>query len=86
MSSKYETEDSIERRSKFYRSDAARKHLKKYGVPKTGRATKDLIATMFPDADQDTVESVGYVHFQVHPQQINIMDKANGKLIVSIEK
>ena len=85
MSSKYEAQDDIERRIKFYTSDGARKHLKKYGVPKTNMETKDLIATMFPDADQDTIESVRCVHFQIHPQQINITDKTNGKLIVSIE-
>ncbi|MGI0045652.1 MAG: hypothetical protein ACREBB_00485 [Nitrosotalea sp.] len=32
------------------------------------------------------VEILGHVYFQVHSQQINIRDKANGKLIVSIRK
>lgn len=32
------------------------------------------------------IELLGYVYFQVHAQQVNIRDKANGKLIVSIRK
>jgi hypothetical protein len=32
------------------------------------------------------IELLGHVYFQVHPQQVNIRDKANGKLIVSIRK
>lgn len=35
---------------------------------------------------EKAVELLGYVYFQVHPQQVNIKDKANGKLIVSIRK
>ncbi|MDE1826647.1 MAG: hypothetical protein KGH99_04480 [Thaumarchaeota archaeon] len=40
------------------------------------------------DADNldKAVELLGHVYFQVHPQQINIRDKSNGKLIVSIKK
>lgn len=45
-----------------------------------------LIETMYLDADPETIESLGHVHFGVHPQQINIRDKTNEKLIISIEK
>ena len=34
----------------------------------------------------EDVNLFGFVYFQVHAQQINIRDKANGKLIVSIRK
>ena len=36
--------------------------------------------------DGESVNLFGYVYFQIHSQQINIRDKANGKLIVSIRK
>jgi hypothetical protein len=36
--------------------------------------------------DVGAVEILGHVYFQVHAQQINIRDKANGKLIVSIRR
>lgn len=37
-----------------------------------------------PDADM--TEILSHVYFQVHTQQVNIRDKADGKLIVSIRK
>lgn len=36
--------------------------------------------------DGEAVDLFGHVYFQTHAQQINIRDKANGKLIVSIRK
>lgn len=36
--------------------------------------------------DGEAVGVLGYVYFQVHAQQINIRDKANGKVIISIRK
>ena len=38
------------------------------------------------DVDRELAEILEHVYFQVHAQQINIRDKANGKLIVSIRK
>ncbi|MGI0087015.1 MAG: hypothetical protein ACREBI_03520 [Nitrosotalea sp.] len=38
------------------------------------------------DEMKKAIELLGHVYFQVHPQQVNIRDKANGKLIVSIRK
>ncbi len=38
------------------------------------------------DPDNSSIELISHVYFQVHPQQVNIRDKANGKLIVSIRK
>lgn len=85
-SPKFGSLDEIERRSRFYSSDEAKKHLKKYGIPKSKTALKALVSTMFQDATPEMVDSVGFVYFQVHPQQINIRDRANGRLIISIEK
>jgi len=78
--------DEVNRRAGFYNTPEAAKYLKKHGVPKSNREMKALIATLYPDASPDVVESIGYVYFRVHPQQINIVDKANQKLIVLIEK
>jgi len=36
--------------------------------------------------DGEAVDLFGHVYFQTHAQQINIRDKANGKMIVSIRK
>ena len=38
------------------------------------------------EPDNSTIELMSHVYIQVHPQQVNIKDKANGKLIVSIRK
>ncbi|MHB8568003.1 MAG: hypothetical protein ACYC7D_14375 [Nitrososphaerales archaeon] len=84
--SKYETQEEIEKRLRFYRSEEVKKYLKKNGVPKSESAMRDLISVGYPDPAAETVESMGYVHFQVHPHQINISDRTNEKLIISIEK
>ena len=84
--SKYETQDEVGQRVKFYTGEQVEKYLKKHGVPKSKAAMRSLIELGYPKSDQETIESVGYVRFDVHPQQINIWDKANGKLIVSIQK
>lgn len=80
------SQEEIERRSSFYRSEEVKKFLKKNGVPKSKSQMRALIETRYPNADSETIESVGYVHFDVHPQQINIRDKENDKLIISVEK
>ncbi len=84
--SKYETQEEIERRSRFYRSEEVKKYLKKNGIPKSRSAMRALIATGYPDPGPEIIGSLSHVHFQVHPQQINIRDKTNEKLIISIEK
>ena len=86
MSSKNESQEEIERRFKFYTSEEVKKYLKKNGVPKSRRAMKALILSNYPDASTEIMESLGNVHFAVHPQQINIHDKTDEKLIISIEK
>ncbi|MDE1766064.1 MAG: hypothetical protein KGI27_07300 [Thaumarchaeota archaeon] len=62
--------------------------IKKHGVPKTRIAMKNLVAMSGgrSDADDGLVELMGHVYFQVHSQQVNIRDKANGRIIVSIRK
>lgn len=38
------------------------------------------------DVDGYIVKELAHVYFQVHSQQINIKDRANGKMIISIRK
>ncbi|MCL5067676.1 MAG: hypothetical protein M1368_04905 [Thaumarchaeota archaeon] len=82
----YESQEEIERRSRFYRSEEVKKYLKKNGVPKSRKAMKVLILSSYPDAGREIIESLAHVHFAVHSQQINMHDKTNEKLIISIEK
>lgn len=87
MSSK---EQGSERRAKFFSSREAVGYLLKNGVPKSRRALKALVAvgTGKPDGEvsQELMDSLSFVNYEVHPQQINVRDKANGKIIASIRK
>jgi hypothetical protein len=88
MSSK---EQEYERREKFYTSIEIFRYLSKNGVPKTRRALKAMIAigttgTLDGEVSQELMDCLSYVHFEVHPQQINVRDKANGKMIASIRR
>lgn len=57
-------------------------------MPKTRIAMQNLISLTNgkADASKELVEIMGHVYFQVHSQQVNIRDKASGKIIVSIRK
>jgi hypothetical protein len=76
-------------RSKFYNSQSVAKYIKAVGIPKTWGAFRDMAAS---DSSEDLgskkglelISCLGKVVFMKHPQQINIMDKSNGKIIVSI--
>ncbi|MDE1862553.1 MAG: hypothetical protein KGI33_06550 [Thaumarchaeota archaeon] len=62
--------------------------IKKHGVPRTRVAMRDLVllADGRAGADGEDVLVMSHVYFQVHPQQVNIRDKSNGRLVVSIRK
>ena len=83
-----DTEEAIRRRTEFYTSDVVDNFIKKHGVPKTRIAMKNLVTLSGGGSgvDDRLVELMGHVYFQVHSQQVNIRDKANGKIIVSIRK
>ena len=77
-------------RSKFYNTQSVAKYIKTAGIPKTRGAFRDMVASgSSEDLDSKTglelIACLGKVVFMKHPQQINIMDKSNGKIIVSIE-
>ena len=76
-------------REDFYRSDTVKQYLKGYGIPKTSGSFKDMVSSgskldLKSAEGSSLVETLGAVTFSRHPQQINIMDKSSGKMIVSI--
>jgi len=78
-------------RVKFYNSPAVVKHIKANGIPKNNRAFRDMVAsgtseTVDSKEGLDLMACLGEIVFMSHVQQINIMDKSNGKIIVSIPR
>jgi hypothetical protein len=77
-------------RLKFYNSATTIKYLKTIGIPKRTGEFKAMVAEG-TDVKLDSkegaalIESLGRVVFAKHPQQINISDDTNGKIIASIE-
>jgi hypothetical protein len=76
-------------REDFYRSTAVKQHLKGTGIPKTVGTFRDMVSSgskldLGSAEGSKLVETLGGVTFSKHPQQINIMDKSSGKMIVSI--
>jgi hypothetical protein len=87
MTNEKEEQDT---RSRFYNSQPVVKHIKAAGTPKTRGAFRDMVASgSSEDLDskkgQELIACLGKVVFMKHPQQINVMDKSNGKIIVSID-
>ena len=77
-------------RSKFHNTQSVAKYIKTAGIPKTRGAFRDMVASGSSedlDSNQglELIACLGKVVFMKHPQQINVMDKSNGKIIVSIE-
>jgi hypothetical protein len=77
-------------RSKFYNNQSVVKHIKTHGVPKSRGAWRDMIASgSSEDLDSENglelTACLGKVVFMKHPQQINILDKSNGKIIATID-
>ena len=83
-----ETEDQTTR-AKFYGSGLLASYVKAKGVPKSKRAFGEMVSS---NTSEDLEGEKGVkltailneVVFFKHPQQVNIMDKSNGKLIAQI--
>ena len=86
MSSEKEDQET---RAAFYASTPLVKHIQTNGVPKSKKAFLDMVNSGSPE-DLATkkglvlVACLEKVVFFRHPQQINIMDKSNGRMIASI--
>jgi hypothetical protein len=77
-------------RSKFYNSQPVVKYIKTNGVPGSRGAWREMVASgSSEDLDSEKglelMACLGKVVFMKHPQQINIMDKSNGKIIATID-
>jgi hypothetical protein len=87
MTSEKEEQDT---RFKFYNNQTVAKYIKAVGIPKTRGAFRDMVASgSSEDLDSnkglELIACLGKVTFMKHPQQINIMDKSNSKIIASID-
>ena len=90
MSVNPDAPEAIAQRQKFYTSESVDNFLKKHGIPKTRLTLRNLVALSDgrkeKEVEAKSVEILGHVFYQVHAQQINIRDKANGKMIISIRR
>jgi hypothetical protein len=76
-------------RLKFYGSDSVITYIKTVGIPKRTGEFRDMVAAgsnvkLDTKEGSDLIETLGRVVFAKHPQQVNITDNTNGKMIVSI--
>jgi hypothetical protein len=76
-------------REDFYRSSQVMNHIRRAGIPTTTGAFRDMVASssklnLSSPEGLNLIEVLGNVTFSKHPQQINIMDKSSGKMMVSI--
>ena len=76
-------------RKDFYCNSLVKQHIKTEGVPKTVGSFRAMVASG-SGVNLDSSEGsnlIGILHgitFSKHPQQINVMDKSSGQMIVSI--
>jgi hypothetical protein len=78
-----------ETRTAFYNTKSVAGYLKATGLPKTRGTFKDMVASgssedLDSDKGKELIACLGEVLFMKHPQQINVIDKSNGMMIVSI--
>jgi len=76
-------------RAKFYNSESTIRYIKTVGIPKRTGEFRAMVATdtsVKIDSKEGIalIETLGRVVFAKHPQQINITDDTNGKMISSI--
>jgi hypothetical protein len=76
-------------RLKFYTSSATIRYIKTVGVPKRTGEFRAMVAAgsnvkLDSKEGADLIVTLGRVVFATHPQQINITDDTNGKMISSI--
>jgi hypothetical protein len=87
MTNEKEEQDA---RSEFYNSQSVAKYIKAIGIPKARGAFRDMVASgssedLESKKGLELIACLGKVVFLKHSQQLNIMDKSNGKIIASID-
>jgi len=85
------TAADIAQRAKFYNEPDVIREISKNGVPKSKKAMNMMISAgsvgkLAAGVTQELIDSLGYVVFSVHPQQINVRDNATGKIIAVITR
>jgi hypothetical protein len=84
-------EKDQETRARFYGSKSLAKYIKAYGAPRSRDAWRAMVASSSSE-DLDSEKGIEFiaclkqVTFFTHPQQVNIMDRGSGKIIVSIPR
>ena len=78
-------------RAKFYNDPMVIRYLQTHGIPRTSHAFSDMVAAgssekLESKAGLALIACLGSVVFRSQPQQLNIMDKTNGKTISSITR
>ena len=82
----------IAQRAKFYNEPAVTRIISKNGVPKSKKAMQIIVSegsevkSGASAITQKLMDCIGFVIFIVHPQQINIRDKATGNIIAVIPR
>jgi urease alpha subunit len=82
----------IAQRAKFYNEPGIARMISKNGVPKSRKAIEIIVSESTEVKSgasaitQKLIDCMNFVTFIVHPQQINIRDKANGKIIAVIAR
>lgn len=84
-------EQDVKTRTDFYNKPEVAKFLNKEGIPRTKRAMSAMMIAGGLTRDDAQVGSISFnclnfIVFAVHPQQINLRDKANGKIIAIIHR
>jgi hypothetical protein len=82
----------IAQRAMFYNEKAVARIISKNGVPKSRKAMEIMVSESTnvksgaTGLTQKFIDCISFVTFVVHPQQINIRDKATGKIIAVIPR
>jgi hypothetical protein len=76
-------------RKEFYGNSLVKQHIKTQGVPTTVGLFRDMVASgsgvnLDSSEGSNLIGILRGITFSKHPQQINIMDKSSGLMIVSI--
>ena len=85
------TAADIAQRAKFYAAPDVVRIITSRGIPKSRKEWEammldDRVAQLGSGTTQARIECMSFVSFAVHPQQINVRDKANGKIIAIISR
>ncbi len=78
-------------RGKFYNSASFIKYILANGIPRSRHAFRDMVASgtsikLDSVKGLELIATLGNIVMTMHPQQINVMDRSNGKTIASIRR